>query len=146
MARAFSIEDKNLNTSSITTSRTRIYKDLDLTLAIKGNGDVYKKLDAAAVKQSVKNLILTNNGDKPFRYNYGGNLRDLLFDLADDETEVDIESVIISAIQRFEPRAQVINVDARSNPDNNSVSVTIVFNIVNTKEKVTFTTILARLR
>lgn len=146
MARAFSIEDKNLNTSSITTSRTRTYKDIDLTLAIKGNGDVYRKLDAAAVKQSVKNLILTNHGDKPFRYNYGGNLRDLLFDLADDETEVDIESAIISAIQRFEPRAQVINVDARSNPDNNSVSVTIVFNIVNTKEKVTFTTILARLR
>jgi hypothetical protein len=146
MARAFSLEDKNLNTSSITTSRNRLYKDVDLTLAIKGNGDVYKKLDAAAVKQSIRNLILTNHGDKPFRYNYGGNLRDLLFDLADDETEFDIESTIISTVERFEPRAQIINVNAKSDPDNNSVAVTIVFNIVNTKEKVTFTTILARLR
>ena len=70
MARAFSLEDKNLSTSTITTSRNRLYRDIDLSLAIKGNKDVYKKLDAAAVKQSVKNLVLTNHGEKPFRYNY----------------------------------------------------------------------------
>lgn len=146
MARAFSLEDKNLSTSTIRTSRNRLYIDVDLSLALKGNRDVYKKLDAAAVKQAVKNLILTNHGDKPFRYNYGGNIRDLLFDLADDDAEADIENTIISAIEKFEPRAEVLLVKANSNPDANSVNVTVIFKIVNTQEEVTFTTTLARLR
>lgn len=146
MARAFSLEDKNLSTSTIRTSRNRLYRDIDLTLAIKGNGDVYKKLDAAAVKQSVKTLILTNHGDKPFRYNYGGNVRDLLFDLADEDAETDIETTIISAIEKFEPRAEVASVIANANPDANSVNVTVIFRVVNTQEEVTFTTTLARLR
>lgn len=146
MARAFSLEDKNLSTSTIRTSRNRLYIDVDLSLALKGNRDVYKKLDAAAVKQAVKNLILTNHGDKPFRYNYGGNIRDLLFDLADEDAEADIENTIISAIEKFEPRAEVLHVKANSNPDANSVNVTVIFKIVNTQEEVTFTTTLARLR
>lgn len=146
MARAFSLEDKNLSSSTITTSRNRLYRDVDLSLALKGNKDVYKKLDAAAVKQSVKNLVLTNHGEKPFRYNYGGNVRALLFDLADEDTEFDIERTIISAIEKYEPRAEVLNVKAVSDPDNNKVDVTIVFKVVNTQEEVTFTTTLARLR
>lgn len=146
MARAFSLEDKNLSTSTITTSRNRLYRDIDLTFAIKGDKDIYKKIDAAAVKQAVRNLILTNHGDRPFRYNYGGNVRDLLFDLADEDTETDIENTIASAIEKFEPRAEVLFIKATSNPDGNAVEVTVVFKIVNTQEEVTFTTTLARLR
>lgn len=141
-----SLEDKNLSTSSIITTRTVPYKDIDLTLAVKQNGDVYKKTDAAAVKQAVKNLVLTNHYEKPFSPNFGGNVRALLFDLADEETEVDIENMIIAAIQRYEPRARIINVIAKSSPDNNAINITIIFNVVNTEEEVTFTTTLARLR
>ena len=146
MTRAFSLEDKNLSTSTINTTRNRLYKDVDLTFAVKGNGDVYKKTDAAAVKQAVKNLILTNHGDKPFRYNYGGNVRDLLFDLADEDAEADIENTIIAAIEKFEPRAQTLSVKALSKPDQNFIDVMLVFKVVNTQEKVTLTTTLARLR
>lgn len=141
-----SLEDKNLSTSSIVTTRTVPYKDIDLTFSIKQNGDVYKKTDAAAVKQAVKNLVLTNYYEKPFNPNFGGNVRALLFDLADEETEVDIENMIIAAIQRYEPRARIINVIANSSPDNNAIDITVIFNVVNTEEEVTFTTTLARLR
>ena len=59
-ARVLSQEDGKLNQSSVVTSRTRIYSDLDLTFTAKPNGEIYKKVDAAAVKQAIKNLILTN--------------------------------------------------------------------------------------
>ena len=47
--RAFSIEDGNLNTRSIITSRNRVYSDIDLTFTKRPDGDVYRKTDAAAV-------------------------------------------------------------------------------------------------
>ena len=60
MARAFSTEDGNLQTTSILTSRIRTYSDIDLTFAKKSNNDVFKKNDAAAVKQAVKNFVFSN--------------------------------------------------------------------------------------
>ena len=81
MARVFSIEDGNLDTASITTSRQKSYSDIDMTFAKKGNNDIFKKSDAAAVKQAVKNLLLTNFGEKPFNPEFGGNLNAFLFNL-----------------------------------------------------------------
>ena len=74
--RAFSQEDGgDLGTNNVSVSRKVQYKDIDLTLAVKPtSGDVYKKLDAASVKQAVKNLIMTNELEKPFRPNNGANL------------------------------------------------------------------------
>lgn len=146
MASLISLEDKNLEKSSIVTGRFRTYSDIDLSFAVKGDGDVYKKLDAAAVKQSVKNIVLTNYYEKPFLPKFGGNVRDLLFELADENTEFEIENAIISSIEKYEPRVNVLSVAAESRPDNNSLAVTILFKVVNTEEEITFTTVLSRLR
>ena len=82
MAKAFSIEDGNLQTRSLVTTRNRLYKDIDLSFDHKPTdgtnpttADVYKKEDAAAVKQAVKNLLMTNFGEKPFNLFYGANLQ-----------------------------------------------------------------------
>ena len=146
MATKLAAEDGNLGTSSIIGSRTKIYKDIDLTFAAKASGDIFKKTDAAAVKQAVKNLMLTNHFEKPFQPRFGANLRDLLFDLADEDAEEDIEERCINAINVFEPRAQALNVTAIAKPDRNSISVTVEFRVINTEELVKFTSTLARLR
>ena len=59
--RVLSKEDGNLNSVSIVTSRNRVYLDIDLLFDVNSNGEIFKKRDAAAVKQAVKNLIQTNN-------------------------------------------------------------------------------------
>jgi phage baseplate assembly protein W len=147
MANAFSLEDKNLDVSTILTSRTRAYKDIDLTFKnIPISGEIYRKTEAAAVKQAVKNLVMTNFAEKPFLPTFGGNIRSLLFELADEDAEEDIENNVISAINKFEPRARTLNVEAISNPDRNAVDVTIVFQVVNTQEEVSLSIVLARLR
>ena len=146
MAKTFSVEDGNLSSSIIRSSKVRVSKDIDLTFTAKSSGEIYKKQDAAAVKQAIRNLMLTNFGEKPFNPLFGANLRALLFELADPDTEYDIERAVISAIETYEPRAKVLNVTARSNPDGNEVKVNIVFRLVSTSEEVTFTTTLARLR
>ena len=146
MATKLSAEDGNLGSSSILGARTKLYKDIDLTFAAKPSGDIFKKTDAAAVKQAIKNLMLTNYFEKPFQPRFGANLRDLLFDLADDDAEEDIEERCINAINVFEPRAQALNVTAIAKPDRNSISVVVEFQIINTDELVKFTSTLARLR
>ena len=146
MATQLSTEDGNLGVSTLIGTRTKLYKDIDLTFANKTSGEIFKKEDAAAVKQAVKNLMLTNYFEKPFQPKFGGNLRDMLFDLADDDAEEDIEERIKNAIAIFEPRAQALNVTAVATPDRNAIRVTVEFRIINTQETVTVTTVLARLR
>jgi len=68
MAKILSTEDKDLQNSALTTSRSRVYSDIDLSFAVNtSTGDIFKKKDAAAVKQSVKNILQTNRFEKPFK-------------------------------------------------------------------------------
>lgn len=144
--RAFSIEDGNLGSKTILTSRTRSSKDIDLSFAKKGSGDVFKKEDAAAVKQAVKNLLLTNFSEKPFLPRFGGNLNSLLFALNTDIDDEDLEEQIINAIEIYEPRARVTNVSSNLNDDDHQIQVTVTFRVVNTNETVTTNIDLTRLR
>jgi phage baseplate assembly protein W len=148
--RALSIEDANLrSTSTVTTTQNKEYSDLDISLAVKDTtGDVYKKLSAESVKFAVKNLLLTNQGEKPFNPYYGGNLYNFLFELADERTERDIIKEVRNVIEVYEPRVDASTLETRVNiqPDYNAVEVTVIFKIINTGEIVEFTTVLSRLR
>jgi len=146
MAARLSQEDLNLSKSKVFGERARKYVDIDLSFTARPNGEIFKKQESAAVKQAVKNLILTNHYEKPFRPKFGGNVRDLLFDLADEFIEDDVKSKIIFAIENYEPRAQILNVQAVSSPERNELRVTVVFKVINTNEEVTLNSTLARLR
>lgn len=146
MSRAFAVEDKNLNQASIITSRSKLFRDIDLSFTAKPSGEIYKKIDASAVKQAIKNLLLTNHFEKPFLPLYGGNLRDLLFELAHSSINEEITTNITRAIQSYEPRAKIVDIRVDNLADYNSIGVTVEFRIVNTEETVIFTTTLTRLR
>jgi phage baseplate assembly protein W len=146
VTRAFAVEDGSLNTTSLLTTRTKLYKDIDLTFAKRPSGEIYKKTDAAAVKQAVKNLLLTNKFEKPFQPDFGGDLNNLLFELVDNDTVYEIDAAIREAVQRYEPRARVRQVATNLQPDANSISVSVTFQIVNTEEVVTLDTTITRLR
>lgn len=144
--RSFAIEDGNLNSNTLVVARKRIYKDIDLSFAKRPDGDVYKKQDAAAVKQSVKNLLLTNSTEKPFSPNFGANLNNFLFNL-DTEFDADLlEERIIQKVDQFEPRAKVANVELRINGDYHSVTATVTFRILSTNEEDTVELNITRLR
>lgn len=146
MARQFAVEDGNLQTRSIVSSRTINYKDVDLTFAKKSNNDVFKKEDAAAVKQAVKNILLTNPGEKPFRPFYGAGLNRFLFELSEGLDELEIQDAVVEAISRDEPRAQVLGVKSTLDPDNNSIKVRVAFRVLSTSTIEEISVDLTRLR
>ena len=145
-AKAFSIEDGNLNTSSISTTKSVVYTDLDLFFSPKPSGDVYKKQDVAAVKQSVKNILMTNFMEKPFNPEYGGNLNSFLFEL-DTTVEANIlRDQIFETISLHEPRALMREVFISLDPEKNNIYVTINFQVLNSVEPVSLELSLTRLR
>jgi len=145
-SRAFSIEDGNIGTKSILTSRREEYLDIDLSFAKKGSGDIFKKSSGASVKQAVRNLLLTNFSEKPFLPRFGADLNSMLFRLSSDIDDDTLEDDIINAIETFEPRARVLNIKSNISPDTNEVSVTVTFQIINTSEEAFVDVSLTRLR
>lgn len=146
MAKEFSIEDGNLQNRPITTTINRTYSDIDCTFEASPLTGIYKKTDANAVRQSVKNLLMTNHGEIPFRPYYGGNLNDLLFSLSTDLESSDVEDNVRYAIEKYEPRAKIQTLKSVIRPDYNSIDVTIVFEVINTQKLVTLNVNIARTR
>lgn len=144
--RVLSNQDTNQNTSAIITSRSRVYRDIDLSFTAKPNGELYIKRDAAAVTQALKNLIQTNYFEKPFQPFFGGNIRAMLFELVDEDSEEELAEQIVKAINAYEPRAKLLHLDVDVEPDQNTLRVKIEYQVVNTEEVVTFTTSVSRLR
>ena len=154
--RAYPNEDGDISKKSIIVSRTREDKDIDATFSAKfvgldgdGNnlrGDIFKKTNAAAVKQSIRNLLLTNFTERPFMHRFGGNLTDMLFRLSTEIDDANLEDGIVRSIQLYEPRAQVLNINSVIGADNNEVKVTVRFLVIATLQQDTVEINLTRLR
>jgi phage baseplate assembly protein W len=146
ITKSLSIEDTNLAKRSIVSAREQVYSDIDLSFAKKSNGDIFKKTEAAAVKQAVKTLIQTNFGERPFNYYFGSNIRALLFEPVTPDTVAEIDINIRLAIQNFEPRAELLDVRVLDEIDKNSVNVSVRFRVISTNEVVEIQTAFSRLR
>lgn len=144
--KVFSVEDGNQQTTSAITARKRLYKDIDLSFAKAPSNDVYKKTDLASVKQAIKNLLLTNNFEKPFNPNFGANIRALLFDLADSRLENSAREKIEFAIATYEPRVQIMKIKVEPEPDRNDVRIQVSLKIRNSSTTFDISTSLNRLR
>ena len=139
--------DASVNTNNSVRSN-RSYSDLNLNFNKNpATKDVAKLKDVEAVKRAVRNLILTNRFERPFHPEIGSGITNLLFEPLDPITANSLSRVIGEVITNFEPRAQLISVDARPNPDTNSYEVTIDFRVINVPgELVSLTTMLERSR
>tara|TARA_Y100001937_G_scaffold46657_1_gene65511 strand:- start:167 stop:604 length:438 start_codon:yes stop_codon:yes gene_type:complete len=145
MARVLSIEDGNLS-SSILTSRQKSYADIDLSFDKKPSGDIYRKLEADAVKQAVKNIVSTNRYEKPFNVTFGSNITGMLFELAHANMDRSIEQEIRATLHRYEPRARVLNINIFNRPDANTLRVRLTFRVLTTGEVIDLETTISRLR
>jgi len=139
---------KDASRTNASARSTRLYRDIALSFERNAaTKDVIVKKDIDAVKQSVRNLVLTNHYERPFHPEIGSGISQLLFEPLDPITANSLSRVIGEVITNFEPRAQLISVDARPNLDSNSYEVTIDFRVINVPgELVSLTTMLERSR
>ena len=83
-----------------------------------------------SIKQSVKNLILTAPGEKPFQPDTGSKVYTMLFEPLDAFTADMIRDEIINTINQNEPRVQLTNVDCQPIMAGNKLNVYIEYRIV----------------
>lgn len=146
MAKVFANEDGNLSNRPITTTARKSYSDIDCSFETKPSGDIYKKTDAAAVKQAVKNLLLTRRGEKPFNPYYGSGLYDLMFSLSTEVDGGDVANYVVNTITNNEPRARVLSVETNFSADYYSAEVTVEFQVIHTLETTSVTVTISRNR
>ena len=114
-------------------SNTRQFTDLDLNFTPHPvTGDVGFKKDENAIKQAVKNLVLTQNFERPFHSEIGSSLRSLLFEPATPMTKEILRKTISDTITNFEPRVELIGVDINYTLDDTAVNVRVRFKVINT--------------
>ena len=126
---------------------TRLFSDLDLNFTPHPvTGDLTLRYDDNAIKQSLKNLIMTRNYERPFHSEIGSPVRQLMFDLITPLTALMVKRAIVDLVSNFEPRVRLLDVGVIASPENNSLYVNIVFRIVNTERPLTLDFVLERTR
>lgn len=108
-----------------------------------------RTINAQSVSQSLKNLILTNLGERLFQPMIGSNITSTLFDpfQASVTPTSALEFYISNTIKNNEPRAYLVGVEVNeSEMDKNALSVTIVYTLINSSDPITLNFVLKRVR
>lgn len=125
----------------------RTFSDLDLAFSKHPvTKDVSIKLNENAVIASVRNIVLTQYGERRFNPLFGSNIRGLLFDPVDEITASAIRNEIKLAIENFEQRAKLDYVEVIPDAERNGFVVIIRFYLLNSIRPISTNIYLQRLR
>lgn len=123
------------------------YRDFDLKFkAHPVTGNLITVTDVDAIKQSVKNIIMTNIYEKLFNRDFFTNVTYSLFENVDSADLTIIKNKIKSIISNYENRAEILDVRIEDDLDTNSYRMTIIFIPQNALESTQLDIILERTR
>lgn len=106
--------------------------------------DVVRFVDDAAIKRSIRNLLMTEYNERLYQPDLGSGIRRLLFEPAGPIVESEIKSKISDVINKYEPRCKVERIDVAE--IDNGYRVFIVFSIINTERIASLEVSLYRVR
>jgi len=111
--------------------QSRYFKDISLSFKRHPvTNDLISLTNEAAIKKSVRNIVQTINGERPFNSLIGSEIRNSLFEPADREILLRLEQEIETAIKNFEKRVRLRSVNARNPVDSNEIEVIINYDII----------------
>ena len=109
---------------------SRAFKDINLSFKRHPvTNDVVTIRDEDAIKRSVRNIIFTILGEKPFEPNFGSVINESLFDLNTNLSEIRVSDEIRSSLLNYEPRISNIDVTVTVAPDTNEMNCTVQYDI-----------------
>ena len=128
-------------------SKKKPWSDLDLSLKIHPiRKDIIPLKDDAAIKNAVKNLLISNFYDRPFAPDKGANLKGLLFEPNDPITRISMREQIRAVIKKYEPRVAVQKIDISDTNNENGYRIVVSFRIKEYDSNESVEIILRRLR
>ena len=110
---------------------SRTFKDINLSFKRHPvTNDVLTIRDEDAIKRSVRNIIFTILGEKPFEPEFGSVINDSLFELSTSLSEVRVSYEIKQSLLNYEPRIDSVEVTTTIYPDSNELNCTVQYDIV----------------
>ena len=110
---------------------SKAFRDISATFQINPlNRDLLALRNENAIARSIRNLVITEPGERPFNPVLGSNVYYLLFENFDSQTAYAIQSQIETTIRNFEPRVDLKEVSVVADPDNHEFNVSINYTIV----------------
>ena len=107
------------------------FKDISMTFQANPlNEDLIALKNANAIARSVRNIVMTVPGEKFFNPTFGSRSSESLFENIDDITATVIIDEIRESIDNYEPRVDLLDVQAFPDYDNNSFDVIITYEII----------------
>jgi len=132
------------------TPRTRnneFFSDFESNLErIPGREDIARRINEQAVRDSIRNLVLTDRGERLFQPDIGCDIRGSLFENIDQNTILILKENIKSTIRQYEPRCIVKDIIVNANIDRHEVFVKIIFSVINSNRNLSLTIDLSRVR
>lgn len=108
------------------------FSDIVSTFEVNpGTGDLYRNINDFAIRESLKNLILTDQGERPFQPTLGGDVRRQMFEILDEKTLLRLKNAIEITIHNHEPRVVLRDLSIVPDYDNNQVTITIFYTTIN---------------
>lgn len=128
-----------------------IYSDLRKDLFLNPmsdcqNRDLVRKTNEEAVKESMRNLILIDKGERLMQPNLGADVRRLLFENYTVASIKVANQLILSTLTTFEPRADVIDVSITFIEESHRANINILFAIRLVEDPISFDIMITRSR
>jgi len=110
---------------------SKSFKDISMSFQVNPlTYDLIALINENAIARSLRNLVLTNRGERFFDNNLGSRVNALLFEPLNDITASSVRDEIENTINNYEPRVELISVDATPDYDNGEINIRIVYIIV----------------
>ena len=107
------------------------FKDISMTFQANPlNDDLIALKNENAIARSIRNIVFTLPGEKFFDEDFGSRISASLFENIDDISAAEIVDEIRQSIVNYEPRVDLLDVQAFPNFDNNQFDVRIVYEII----------------
>ena len=107
------------------------FKDISMTFQSNPlTNDLIALKNTNAITRSIRNIVFTYPGEKPFDPEFGSQISRSLFENITLFTAIEIRREIEYSINRYEPRAQLINVAVQPNYDANGFDVNINYTVI----------------
>lgn len=128
--------------------KTTSYADIPFFITANPfTNDVNLVKDVNAIKQALKNIVLTIQYERPFNPAFGANPRRFLFDHLDIISSMEAKHLIANAINTFEPRVTLKDIAIHRSPSNlNKINIIVIYTITTNGITDTLTISLERTR
>ena len=99
--------------------------------------DLNVKKDLTSIRESVKNVILTNIAERGFDYKFGGNIYTLMFENIDQVELYGFKFQLANMVKMYEPRVNINQIDITFGTTDINMIIEYSIAALNTKDKIT---------